>query len=147
METVTVSLCIHDGMWSKLVSANVSTNYSDTYFNASSKLIFLEGDHNFSENFTIQVGKNFTKLTLINEGKLQQSRIHFGELVTFTVYGLHNLTIELLEFLKNSNFNMRCSKTVCVMNVYFSGPGYSMTFEAIDQLTALNLTVSNSSSS
>ena len=84
-------------------------------------------------------------LTLDSEGEPQQSRIHFGEGVTFVVSGLHNLKIESLEFLENSNFIIEDSRTVHVVNVCLSGIGYS--FKAIDQLTVLNLTVSNASDS
>ena len=74
----------------------------------SSKLIFLKGDHNLSENFTIQGGENFTKLTLASEGKLQQSRIHFGELVIFNVYGrVSNLKSGSMQNQSTSVFSVR----------------------------------------
>ncbi len=115
---------------------------SEIYFKANSKLIFLEGEHNLSENLILQGGENFTMLTL--EGKSQLSRIRFGKLVTFAVLELQNLTIVSLEFLENSNFNIGSSKIVTVRNVCLSGTG-GYSFEYIDQLIALNLSVSNAS--
>ena len=119
--------------------AHALTN--ETYLNASSVLKFLEGEHYLTENLTLQQQDEFTSLIL--EGTLQQSRIHFGKLVTFIIVGSNNLIIESLEFLENSNFNIQSSERVSVKNVYLSGSGYS--FEDIDQLIALNLTVSNAS--
>ena len=58
---------------------------SGAFFNTNPKLIFLQGDHRLSKNLTIQAGENFTILTL--EGRLQQSKIHFGELVKFAIFG------------------------------------------------------------
>ena len=123
-------------------------NNSETYFNTDSELIFLQGEHNLNENLTLQGGDSFTMLTMLtldSEREPQQSRIHFGESVLFAISGLHKLTIESLEFLENSNFIIEGSGTVHFMNVRLSGIGYS--FKAIDQLTVLNLIVSNASES
>ena len=114
---------------------------SETYFSANSKLIFLEGEHKLNKNFILHGGENFTTLTL--EGKPRISRIHFEKLVTFAIFDMQNLAIVSLEFLENSIFNIGNSKAVTVSNVRLSETGFS--FENIDQLVALNLTVSNAS--
>ena len=114
---------------------------SKTFLKTNSKLIFLQGHHTLSKNLTIQEGENFTMLTL--EGQLQQSKIHFGELVKFAIFGLYSLKIESLLFLENSNLFIGGCRIVFVLSVYFSGTGYS--FEDIDNLKATNLTVSSKS--
>lgn len=130
---------------------NIACNYcltisqyaqnNETYFSANSKLIFVEGEHNLTENFILHGGENLTMLTL--EGMPWLSRIHFGKSVMFAIFELQNLAIVSLEFLENSIFNIGNSKAVTVNNVRLSGTSFS--FENIDQLIALNLTVLNAS--
>ena len=87
---------------------------SETYFNANSKLIFLEGEHKLNKNFILHGGENFTTLTL--EGKPRISRIHFEKSVTFVIFDLQNLAIVSLEFLENSIFKIGNSKAITVNN-------------------------------
>ena len=118
------------------------TQYSqhyEVYFRAAAELFFLPGYHILSENFTIKGNANFSMLTFT--GELHQSRIHFREGVALALIGIENVTIESLSFHVNTNFNIRESKTLYILNLQLGGSDY--TLETIENVSATNITVSN----
>ena len=125
------------------------SQYADdqhTYFYENTELHFLPGVHSLTKQIVIEGGTNVTLFALIGS-QVNESKIVSSEEAAFHLTGIESTQIDSLHFSGSNNLVIRNTTTLLTSNVSFltSINGSGFTFENIQNITATDTTIMNSS--
>ena len=124
------------------------TQYADNqekYFYKNTQLQFLPGNHDLQENITIEGSTNITLFALVGS-KLEQSRIVSNGQVAFHLIGVQTTQVNSIHFFGSNNLIITNSTCLVTSDIHFTPiNGHGFVFENINNISATDTTVSNSS--
>ena len=124
------------------------SQYADNqhiYFYENTELHFLPGVHSLTKQIVIEGGTNITLFALIGS-QVNESKIVSSEEAAFHLTGIESTQIDSLHFSGSNNLVIRNTTTLLTSNVSFltSINGSGFTFENIQNITAIDMTIMNS---
>ena len=121
------------------------------YFKSDTELRFLSGVHRLSNPIIIEGGtnNNITNLTLLGFGP-RQSKVVFSSAAgqgSLKLIGIDSTRIVSLHFSGKNILTVIDSSSLIAIDLYFTAMnGSAFTFDSIDNITGINITIANSSS-
>ena len=120
----------------------------DAYFGSDTELHFLPGIHQLSSTIVIDGGTNITKLALIGIGPGQSELISSSAAEgqgSLEMAGINFTRVKNLHFRGNNILTIVNSSSLVANDLQFSAiNGIAFTFESIDNITGINITIANS---